>query len=257
MSRRKRGDAADWDSYAAFYDWENRRTFGRRDIRWWTQFLPRNGRVLELGSGTGRLIIPLARSGAEMTGVDFSSAMLARARRRVRRLPAGLRPTLIRGDMRALPFPARSYAAALAPYGVLQSLTSDADLDTALAETARVLKRGAPFGIDLVPDLAAWQTYQNETRFSGRLNGAGVVLVESVRQNRRQGTTIFDETFVVTRGRRKTHHRFSLTFRSLSMDAMRKRLRTAGFSIDSIHGDYTGGDWRPESDAWIISARRN
>lgn len=247
----------EWDSYAAFYDWENTRTFGRRDIRWWTQFLPRTGRVLELGSGTGRLIIPLARSRADITGIDFSTEMIARARRRARRLPLAQRPGLVRGDIRALPFPSRTYAAALAPYGVLQSLTSDADLDAALQETARVLKRGARFGIDLVPDLAAWQSYQNQTRFTGRLRGAGVVLVESVRQDRRRGTTVFDETFVVTQGRRKTRPRFSLTFRSLSMDAMRDRLTRAGFSIRSVHGDYKGGPWTPECDAWIITATRD
>ena len=245
-----------WDSYAPFYDWENERTFGRRDIAWWKTFLPTAGRTLELGSGTGRLLIPLARTGAAITGVDFSSAMLERARVRTRRLPRIRRPGLVRGDIRALSFADRAFSLVLAPYGVLQSLTTDADLDAALASVARVLKRRGTFGIDLVPDLPSWQTYRKEMRLRGRLNGAGVTLVESVRQDRRRGLTIFDEEFIVGAGPRARRHQFSLTFRTLAMSAFLDRLTAAGFSVEAVHGDYRGGEWTVESDAWVVITTR-
>src|SRR5262245_57868839 len=41
-----------WDDYAAFYDWENARTLGRRDVSFWRGVARRYGRTLELGSGT-------------------------------------------------------------------------------------------------------------------------------------------------------------------------------------------------------------
>lgn len=48
--------------------------------------LPPGGRVLELGVGTGRIAVPLAAAGAEVTGVDASPRMLERL---ARRDPAG------------------------------------------------------------------------------------------------------------------------------------------------------------------------
>lgn len=44
--------------------------------------------MLELACGSGRLLLPLARAGARMTGIDSSPAMLARARDRLRAEPA-------------------------------------------------------------------------------------------------------------------------------------------------------------------------
>ena len=53
-----------WDSYAEFYDWENARTFGRRDVAFWRGVVRRErGPVLELGCGTGRVLFPIARTG--------------------------------------------------------------------------------------------------------------------------------------------------------------------------------------------------
>ena len=58
------------------------------------------GPVLELGCGTGRVAIPVARSGIEIVGLDSSPAMLDRARRKAKGL--GLEDTLtfVQADMR-------------------------------------------------------------------------------------------------------------------------------------------------------------
>ncbi|GLQ12272.1 methyltransferase [Devosia yakushimensis] len=54
--------------------------------------------VLELACGTGRLTLPLARSGADVTGGDLSQTMLATARQRAN--AEGLAPRLAQLDMR-------------------------------------------------------------------------------------------------------------------------------------------------------------
>lgn len=59
------------------------------------------GRVLELACGTGRILIPTAEAGVEITGVDLSPAMLELARGKIARLPDEVisRISLIKGDM--------------------------------------------------------------------------------------------------------------------------------------------------------------
>ena len=246
-----------WDQYAPFYDWENARTMGRRDVPFWKTFAAgRRGRTLELGCGTGRLLIPLARTGARLVGVDFSADMLERARTRSRALPSARRPGLVRGDIRALPIASASLERVMAPYGVLQSLISDNDLSAAIHEVHRILKPGGRFGIDLVPDLVDWRAYQKQVRFRGTLRGQPITLVESVRQQRKAGITIFDEDYRLGRGRTATRRRFSLTFKTVPMDAMIAGLEEAGFQIDLVSGSYTGSAWTRDAPVWLIVARR-
>src|SRR5688572_30092280 len=125
----KDASASGWDAYAPFYDWENARTVGRRDVGFWRGVAQRQGGpVLELGCGTGRLLMPLARTGARVTGIDRSAPMLARSLARARRLPVARRPAIVRGDIRTLPFGPAGFNLVVAPYGMLQSLISDPDL---------------------------------------------------------------------------------------------------------------------------------
>jgi ubiquinone/menaquinone biosynthesis C-methylase UbiE len=258
MSRRPEGWQG-WDEYAPFYDWENARTLGRRDVAFWQRIAAvAPGAVLELGCGTGRVSLPLAQDGVSLVGIDRSAPMLARAERRARarrRKHGSL--TLVRGDIRALPFRARRFSMVLAPYGVLQSLLGDGDLAATLDSVGRVLARGGTFGIDLVPDVPHWSEYDNRVQLRGRAPGGGhLTLIESVHQDRRRRLTVFEQRYLERRGGRSIEHRFSLTFRTLSVKQMTSRLERAGFVVDAVLGDYRGRPWDVRADVWIILARR-
>ena len=249
-----------WHGYAPFYDWENARTVGRRDIRFWQRLAEQcGGPVLELGCGTGRVAVPVARSVNRVVGIDRSEAMLRQARRRLRRGVRGPLPRLVRGDIRSLPFRGASrFRLVMAPYGVLQSLLRDRDLRDTLRSVFGVLRRGGTFAMDLVPDLQRWSEYDRRVSLRGRRRGGSsrINLIESVRQDRSKRLTIFDQEFVERRGRTRTAHKFSLVFRTVSVRQMTGRLRRAGFTMDTVSGDYTGGEWHPEAETWIVLARK-
>lgn len=244
-----------WDAYAPFYDWENARTLGRRDVAFWRRLADEaGGPVLELGCGTGRVLVPVARAGVPVVGVDRSAPMLDRARRRIRRA-RGIRAALVRADIRQLPF-AERFSLVIAPYGILQSLTRDQDLERALEAIARVTRPGGRLGLDLVPDLTRWKEYRRRVTLRGTIGGAEIALVESVRQDRRRGLTLFDEEYIERRQRTRRVHRFSLAFRTVSVKQMTRRVERAGFHVDAVFGDYSGGPWDSRAETWLILATR-
>ena len=249
-----------WDAYAPFYDWENARTVGRRDIPFWRrQVETTGGPVLELGSGTGRVLVPLARSGVRVVGLDRSRQMLSHARRRIRRARGTDSARLVRGDIRSLPFAQEpGFSLVLAPYGVLQSLLRNQDLRRTLRSVQGVLRPGGLFVMELVPDVPRWSEYDQRLSHVGRRRGgsAEIRLVESVRQDRARQLTVFEQEFTERRGGHRSVHRFSLTFRTLSMRQMTDRLRRAGFTIERLEGDYDGGGWTTAAQTWLVVARR-
>jgi SAM-dependent methyltransferase len=248
-----------WDEYAPFYDWENARTVARRDIDFWKRLVAaRSGPVLELGCGTGRLLLPVASLGVPIVGIDRSEPMLARARMRLKRARLTRIARLVRGDIRRLPFRSRRrFGLVMAPYGMLQSLTREADLQAALASVWRVLQPDGLFGVDLVPDLPRWSEYRRRVSLKGRKGrNTSLTLVESVWQDKRRGLTHFDQEFIECRGAARRVHRFALTFRTLSVRQMAGRLERVGFSIEAVLGDYDGGPWDERADVWVILARK-
>ena len=248
-----------WDDYAPYYDWENRQTVGRRDIAFWQRMsAPHKGPILELGCGTGRVALPLARRGSIVVGIDRSASMLSRARMRVRRAKLQSRVQLIRGDIRHLPFPDKSFPLVMAPYGILQSLLDERLLRDTLKDVQRVLSRGGIFGLELVADLPAWDEYRNRATLRGARgpHGKPITLVESVMQDRRNHITRFEQEFVEGRGKSVTRKRFSLAFRNLTVPQMVERLEKAGLEVVALLGDYQGGPWDLRAEVWIILARR-
>lgn len=93
--------------------------------------IPLGGRCLEIGVGTGRIALPLARSGVSMVGVDISREML-------RRLfgNAGVHPQVVIADATRLPFGEGEFRSVIAAH-VLHLIP---DWKLAIAEVIRVLK---------------------------------------------------------------------------------------------------------------------
>jgi len=95
------------------------------------------GQVLDVGSGSGRLTVALARAGAEVTGMDTSAERLAGAGRRAEK--AGVRLTLVEADMEEpLPFADASFDAVTSRL----SLMIPRDAVPTLRELGRVLRPG-------------------------------------------------------------------------------------------------------------------
>jgi demethylmenaquinone methyltransferase/2-methoxy-6-polyprenyl-1,4-benzoquinol methylase len=98
-------------------------------------------RALDLCCGTGDLALALARRGAEVTGVDFSPAMLeiaeARRQRNFKSQISNLK--FMPGDALQIPFPDASFDIVTVGYG-LRNLTN---WEKGLAEMHRVAKPGA------------------------------------------------------------------------------------------------------------------
>ena len=104
------------------------------------------GRLVDIGTGTGRMIELFGPRAAQATGIDRSSEMLRLAR--VKLEAAGIPSSLRQGDMYALPL-AEESADSVIIHQVLHYAHSPA---TAIAEAARVL---APGGTLLIVDFAA------------------------------------------------------------------------------------------------------
>src|SRR3984893_7356993 len=91
----------DYDRIAPFYDVEHARF--NEDVDLYMNFAElRGGPLLELACGSGRVLLPLAHAGYEITGVDTSAAMLDLARVALEREDVGARCTLAQQDMCAL-----------------------------------------------------------------------------------------------------------------------------------------------------------
>jgi ubiquinone/menaquinone biosynthesis C-methylase UbiE len=165
---------------------------------------------------------------------------------------------LIRGDIRHLPFPDKTFPLVMAPYGILQSLLDERLLSATLKEVQRVLTRNGVFGLELVADLPAWEEYSRHTSLRGRRgpNGRPIALIESVQQDRKKRITRFEQEFVEGRGKSATRKKFSLAFRTLSVPQMVQRLEKAGLRVSALLGDYQGGPWDLRAEVWIILARK-
>lgn len=139
-----------YDIVARFYDLE----FSERaeESRFYIEYAKKLGPpVLELGCGTGKVLIPIAKSGVEVWGLDISEGMLNLARKKIelldKEVASGI--TLIKGDMRNFSLLKR-FNLIIIPFASFHNLTTTEDQKKALRCMHSHLTRKGLLILDLI-----------------------------------------------------------------------------------------------------------
>lgn len=219
------------------------------------------GPVLELGCGTGRLLLPLAQAGHTLTGVDISPALLDVARRKLAQ--AGLLEgvTLVEADLRSLALAQRDYGFAFCTSNTLMHLTTPAGQLAALRRAADHLRPGGLLLVDLFnPDIARlievhgvmeladqWETSDGAqvTKWSVRRLDLAEQLQETL--------FVYDET-APDGTLRRTLCPFMLRF--LWRNEAELMLAAAGLAVEAVWGDFDGNPYDNQSDHLILVASK-
>ena len=188
--------------------------------------------MLELGCGTGRLTLPLARKGRDVTGLDASPAMLASARAKA--LAAGATVRWTQGDMAAFDL-GRRFDLVVVSCNSLAHLTTRAELSGCLASIRRHLADGGRFAFDIVsPDLKLLRR-PAKARIKRADPASGVRLRETVR---------YDEETRVREARWRVHDQdgsvreLEFRLRQFLPDEVPGLLDAEGLRLNARFGDF-------------------
>jgi SAM-dependent methyltransferase len=250
---------SDYDRFARLYDLEHQDFADDLDL--YRNFALRcDGPVLELGCGSGRVCLALARSGFDITGVDTSEAMLDLARVHVASVGFAGRVRLEQADVRALPFEGR-FALVIYPLnGFLHLLTVEDQL-AALKCARRALLPGGFLIVDLPNPHVAFApdadgAFLLRRRFASPDGHAiaSLTLSQTDFAGQRQHLTLrydeMDGDQLVQRTTAETDLRFVYRY---EMEAL---LRQADLRIDAVYGSYDLDPYETDSDVMLFVAYR-
>lgn len=221
--------------------------------------LARGGRVLELGCGTGRVLLPLARAGLEVTGVDASEDMLGVCRAKLAAEPPEVaqRVHLVCGDMRSVSLEGR-FGLALIPLYTLNHLLTEEDKLSAFALCVRHLAAGGRLIIDAELDtpLDASRGMQLTVH---RVDPAAGRALLGFSQSRRldDGSVLLNMLYAVAQsgGRARLWVTASRESRT-TPNELRGQLAATGLQIRSMAADYRGTPLSSSARCAVVEAEK-
>jgi SAM-dependent methyltransferase len=245
----------------ALFDYEYRRR--RDDVRWYVELarrlVPAGGRILELGAGSGRVTVPLARAGFAVTALDHEPAMLAALDERRRKLPAAAaaRITPVRGDLRDFAL-GRRFDLVIAAFNVVEHLYTRVEVDVCLRAVRRHLRPGARFAFDVqLPD-PAWLARDASRRWA-RTRFHHPVTGETLWYSTNHDYDPVSQIVVIRlyytpdgKARRGREQVVVLSQRKFFPAELEALVAHAGLRLDERHGDFAGGPLGPSSESQVL-----
>jgi ubiquinone/menaquinone biosynthesis C-methylase UbiE len=240
---------------AKFYD-----LFGsKNDLDFYKELALQSGnKALELGVGTARVAISLARAGVTVVGIDNSVDMLRVAKEKLAKETGDIRNRVIlkRGDMRSFEL-RQSFPFIYVPASTFDHNITIADRKQTLNCIWRHLKKNGTFAFDLeqaIPDKPekSWWIDRKETE-----DGKMVVRSIFTRKNRLKRTLTIDLFYdVYKKGKLSERYHEYGEVAIISKDEMIRLLEETGFKAVSVYGDFGKSEYRKDSTKIVLVTKR-
>jgi ubiquinone/menaquinone biosynthesis C-methylase UbiE len=258
-------DADQYEPYSAFYDY--RATGLEGDLQFYLEEAQHAGPpVLELGCGTGRILIPVAEAGIEIVGLDISTAMLNIARAKLDRCDGEVRSRvrLVQGDMRDFSLGQR-FNLVMIPYRAFLHLLTPEDQRQALECIREHLTDGGRLVLNIFDP-----RIETIAAYTGSMSGAMKRLSEFVHPETDNRHVVWDsrhydleaqivhQLFMLQEldhvGRVVSTTHTPIYLRYLFRYEMQYLLELCGYKVEALYGDFKRGPFKPGGEqVWVAS----
>ena len=240
---------------AKFYD-----LFGsKNDLEFYVELALQSGeKALELGVGTGRVAISLAKAGITVVGIDNSVHMLRVAREKLAKETDAVKEHVIlkKGDMKNFELK-QSFPFIYIPASTFDHNITVEEQKQTLGCISKHLEKNGTFAFDLEQvtsdkPKASWWIDRKEI-------GGGRMIVRSIftRRDMTKHTCSLDLFFDVYRNSKllERYHEYG-EVAIISKDEIIKLLRKTGFRVESIYGDFDKSKYQEDSARIVLVTRK-
>lgn len=239
-------DASIYDGMNSFLD----------DLPFYKKWMPKDqdAQILELCCGTGRLTLPLAKEGFNITGVDHTPSMLDQAKAKASE--EGLAIQFIEGDMRTFDLQ-RQYDLIFIPFNSIHHLYENEDFFQTLDAVRRHLREGGLFLLDCFsPDIRYMVTAEKEEQEVANYttsDGRAVVVKQTFLYEKSTQINRISWHYYINGAFDSTQNLDMRMFYPQELDSY---LKQNGFTILHKYGDFEEGPFTNESDKQIFVCKR-
>ncbi len=258
MSEYDRTDAGIYDSFSTGLDGD--KAFYVEEAR------KAGGPVLEIGCGTGRIMIPIAEAGVPIVGLDQAPAMLEVARRKIAGLPEETRQRIqiVEGDMRTFSLK-RRFPLAIIPYRAFLHMMTAEDQRRALTRIREHLADGGKLVFNVFdPSIEIIAAYMKPLgramchmgSFTHPETGRRVMVSGTRRYDPLEQTLeehrFFEE--VDEEGEVASKTITPLYLRYVTRYEMQYLLELCGFEVEALYGDFRRGPFQHgHEQVWVAT----
>lgn len=218
------------------------------------------GPVLEIGCGTGRVLIPSLEAGIEIHGLDLEAAMLERLRAKA--AARGLVPKVFQGDMRDFTMPGRYRLVTIPFRSFLHCETTDDQIRT-LRCIREHLEPGGLLALNVfypcIDIIATLDGVRNLSIETTHVETGRPVKVYDVAHYQRalQRVSVDREVALEDETGAPTTVSYSFELRWIYRFEMELLLRAAGFSHFEFRGGFDGRPLTSDREEMVVLARRD
>ena len=222
-----------------------------------TQAKKLGGPVLELGCGTGRVLIQIAREGMRVTGLDLSRDMLNLLMKKIQKEKFAKNIELIEGDMRDFYIP-KKFRLAIMPFRPFQHMLTRKDQEKCIRNIYKHLDKNGLLIMDIFnPDLSKPENvvehHITATDEEGNLlTKSGAIRFDKKRQ-------ILKVRFYldkISKDKRVERKIMGFEMSYLFEGQLKELLEKNGFRVLNVYGDFDGSEFREGSKEIIVIAKK-